>query len=47
MRKNWGARIAPTYIVKHRCPVFRVLGRERMILPNGDVVELKDEFPPR
>jgi hypothetical protein len=39
--------IAPTYIVEHRCPVVRVLGRERLILPNGDVMELTDEFPPR
>lgn len=29
--------IAPTHTAEHLCPIVHVLGRERAILPNGDI----------
>jgi hypothetical protein len=31
--------ISRTRTLHYRCPIVRVLGRDRMILPNGDVAE--------
>lgn len=41
------ASIAPRGPISHLCPVVRVLGRLRLVLPNGDLEETQpDEVEP-